>query len=131
MHRRITEGVFRPHTNTIKTTLTQDNKRARLEFCLSNVTLLSLFSPNPTFYDMFNVVHIYENWFYMSKPSKYQYLLQESLDGELKKGYVGEVASLFSTVSCIWRQCKIKFTTDCRLVYLQICQWLLEGKWYK
>ncbi|XP_076903051.1 uncharacterized protein LOC143558005 [Bidens hawaiensis] len=30
---------------------------------------------NPSFYDMFNVVHIDEKWFYMSKPSKRYYLV--------------------------------------------------------
>ncbi|XP_023760264.1 uncharacterized protein LOC111908693 [Lactuca sativa] len=75
MHRWIKEGVLRPHTNAIKPTLTHENKRARLEFCLSKITLSSLFSPLPTFYDMFNVVHIDEKWFYMSKPSKRYYLV--------------------------------------------------------
>ncbi|KAL7598103.1 hypothetical protein Lser_V15G26393 [Lactuca serriola] len=75
MHRQIKEGVLRPHTNAIKPTLTHENKRARLEFCLSKITLSSLFSPLPTFYDMFNVVHIDEKWFYMSKPSKRYYLV--------------------------------------------------------
>lgn len=69
MHRRIKEGALRPHTNAIKPTLTQENKRARLQFCLSKVTM-SLSSQIPMFHDTFNVVHIDEKWFYMSKPSK-------------------------------------------------------------
>ncbi|XP_023767508.1 uncharacterized protein LOC111916103 [Lactuca sativa] len=75
LHRRIKEGVLRPHTNVIKPTLTHENRRARLEYCLSKITLSSLFSPIPTFHDMFNVVHIDEKWFYMSKPSKRYYLV--------------------------------------------------------
>ncbi|KAJ0854273.1 hypothetical protein HanRHA438_Chr14g0660821 [Helianthus annuus] len=74
MHRRIKEGALRPHTNAIKPDLTDQNKKARLEFCLSMVTR-SLSSASPTFYDMFNVIHIDEKWFYMSKPSKRYYLV--------------------------------------------------------
>ncbi|KAL7601440.1 hypothetical protein Lser_V15G26026 [Lactuca serriola] len=75
LHRRIKEGVLRTHTNAIKPTLTHENRRAMLEYCLSKITLSSLFSPIPTFHDMFNVVHIDEKWFYMSKPSKRYYLV--------------------------------------------------------
>ncbi|XP_021991321.1 uncharacterized protein LOC110888087 [Helianthus annuus] len=74
MHRRIKEGALRPHTNAIKPDLTDQNKKARLEFCLSMVTR-SFSSASPTFYDMFNVIHIDEKWFYMSKPSKRYYLV--------------------------------------------------------
>ncbi|XP_076900093.1 uncharacterized protein LOC143554124 [Bidens hawaiensis] len=74
MHKRIKEGALRPHTNAIKPDLTDQNKKARLEFCLSVVTR-SLSSASPTFYDMFNVIHIDEKWFYMSKPSKRYYLV--------------------------------------------------------
>ncbi|GJV31379.1 hypothetical protein Tco_1391779 [Tanacetum coccineum] len=34
-----------------------------------------LSSANPTFQDMFNVIHIDEKWFYMSKPSKRYYIV--------------------------------------------------------
>ncbi|KAI3708174.1 hypothetical protein L2E82_37296 [Cichorium intybus] len=74
LHRRIKKGALRPHTNAIKPNLTNENKRARLEFCLSNVSR-SLSNQIPTFHDMFNVVHIDEKWFYMSKPSRRYYLL--------------------------------------------------------
>ncbi|KAI3665034.1 hypothetical protein L6452_43650 [Arctium lappa] len=76
LHRRIKEGALRPHTNAIKLDLTHANKKSRLEFCLSMVTRPSL-SSNPTFYDMFNVIHIDEKWFYMSKSSKRYYLLPD------------------------------------------------------
>lgn len=35
--RRIKEGVIRSHTNAIKPYLTEENKRARLQFCLSMI----------------------------------------------------------------------------------------------
>ncbi|XP_023756014.1 uncharacterized protein LOC111904485 [Lactuca sativa] len=76
MHRRIKEGALRPHTNAIKLTLTHENKRAILEFCLSKISQ-SLSSNIPTFHDMFNVIHIDEKWFYMSKPSRRYYLVPD------------------------------------------------------
>ncbi|GKE14330.1 hypothetical protein Tco_1421907 [Tanacetum coccineum] len=74
MHRQIKEGVLRPHTNAIKPSLTSENERARLEFCLSKISP-SLSSSSPVFHDMFDVVHIDEKWFYMSRPSKRYYLV--------------------------------------------------------
>nr|XP_009590283.1 uncharacterized protein LOC104087497 isoform X2 [Nicotiana tomentosiformis] len=35
--RRIKEGAIRPHTNAIKPHLTEENKKARLQFCLSMI----------------------------------------------------------------------------------------------
>ncbi|KAL4564074.1 hypothetical protein LXL04_028124 [Taraxacum kok-saghyz] len=74
LHRRIKEGELRPHTNAIKPDLTDANKTKRLEFCLSMITR-PLSNSNPTFHDMFNVVHIDEKWFYISKSSKRYYLV--------------------------------------------------------
>ncbi|GJX13706.1 hypothetical protein Tco_0205464 [Tanacetum coccineum] len=74
MHRRIKEGVLRPHANVIKPSLTSENERARLEFCLSKISR-SLTSSSHVFHDMFDVVHIDEKWFYMSRPSKRYYLV--------------------------------------------------------
>ena len=79
MHRRIKEGVVQPHTNAIKPTLTHENRRERLEFCLSKITIQSLLSPIPTLYDMFNVVHIDEKCFHISKPSKPSKSLSQKL----------------------------------------------------
>ncbi|KAK8631061.1 hypothetical protein V6N13_079825 [Hibiscus sabdariffa] len=73
LHRRIKEGLIKPHTNVIKPYLTDANKRVRLQFCLS---MLELGTPtiNPSFIDMFNIVHIDEKWFYLSKASELYYL---------------------------------------------------------
>ncbi|KAK8558491.1 hypothetical protein V6N13_103665 [Hibiscus sabdariffa] len=59
LHHRIKEGLIKPHTNAIKPYLSDANKRARLQFCLS---MLELGTPttNPSFIDMFNIVHIDE-----------------------------------------------------------------------
>lgn len=96
MHRRIKEGALRPHTNAIKPTLTHENKRARLEFCLSKISR-SLSSQIPTLHDMFNVVHIDEKWFYMSKPSRRYYLIpgeDESLRTCQSKKFITKVMFL-------------------------------------
>ncbi|XP_022042259.2 uncharacterized protein LOC110944923 [Helianthus annuus] len=74
MHRRIKEGALKAHTNAIKPDLTDENKKTRLVFCLSSVTR-SLSNGSPVFHDMFNVVHIDEKWFYLTKPSKRYYLV--------------------------------------------------------
>ena len=35
LHRRIKEGAIRPHSNALKPYLSMENKKARLQFCLS------------------------------------------------------------------------------------------------
>lgn len=55
VHRRIQEGLIRPHSNAVKPQLTEDNKRARLEFCLSHLDPDTL-----CFSNMYNVIHIDE-----------------------------------------------------------------------
>nr|XP_033513608.1 uncharacterized protein LOC117278272 [Nicotiana tomentosiformis] len=74
--RRIKEGAIRPHTNAIKPHLTEENKKARLQFCLSMIESGTLNS-NPIFSDMFNYVHIDEKWLFLSKKSEKFYLLPE------------------------------------------------------
>jgi len=74
--RRVKEGAIRPHTNAIKPHLTEENKKARLRFCLSMIDQSTLHS-NPMFIDMFNYIHIDEKWFYLSKKSERYYLLPE------------------------------------------------------
>ena len=73
LHRRIKEGAIRPHSNALKPQLTDQNKQVRLNFCLSMLEPESLNS-NPTFMSMFNVVHIDEKWFYMTKECEKYYL---------------------------------------------------------
>lgn len=52
-------GIFRRHTNRHEPFLTDENKKARLQFCLSMLEEDSL--PNePIFKDMYNVIHIDE-----------------------------------------------------------------------
>ena len=73
LHRRIKEGAIRPHSNALKPQLTDENKQVRLRFCLSMLESESL-NTKPVFRSMFNVVHVDEKWFYMTKESERYYL---------------------------------------------------------
>ncbi|XP_028127419.1 uncharacterized protein LOC114323924 [Camellia sinensis] len=76
VHRRIKEGKIRPHSNALKPCLSEDNKRARLRFCLSMLEPNSL-QGQPMFKSMYDYVHIDEKWFYISKEAERYYLLPE------------------------------------------------------
>ncbi|KAM0853409.1 hypothetical protein ACQ4PT_051104 [Festuca glaucescens] len=71
--RRLNEGLFRRHTNAIKSTLTDDNKVARVRFCLSMLEKIIDFEDS-NFKQMYNVIHIDEKWFYRTRGSQNYYL---------------------------------------------------------
>ncbi|XP_050207555.1 uncharacterized protein LOC126656972 [Mercurialis annua] len=73
VHRRITEGSIKAHSNRLKPYLTEENKKSRLMFCTSIIDQGTVNS-KPTFTDIYDCVHIDEKWFYMSKTSKKYYL---------------------------------------------------------
>lgn len=54
--------------STVKPALTDEQKTARLKFCLSHVKSNGFFDP------MFNTIHIDEKWFYMTKVKSRFYL---------------------------------------------------------
>jgi hypothetical protein len=72
VHARIKEGILKPHSNALKPFLTEENKKARLRFCISMV--ISSPTHDPVFQDMMNIVHIDEKWFYMTETTKRVYL---------------------------------------------------------
>lgn len=74
VHRRIKEGLIRPHSNALKPYLSEECKKARLRFCLSMLEPNTL-ETQPRFKDMYNYVHIDEKWFYMSKEAERYYIL--------------------------------------------------------
>ena len=76
LHRRVKEGTIRRHTNAIKPSLSDANKTERLKFCLSMLENESL-AHEPKFNNMYNIVHIDEKWFYMTKKMEKYYLLPE------------------------------------------------------
>ncbi|XP_020200317.1 uncharacterized protein [Aegilops tauschii subsp. strangulata] len=73
LFRRLKEGRLRRHSNAIKSTLTDENNRARVKFCLSMFQPLSI-PQQPTFDGMHNVIHIDEKWFYRTQKNQKFYL---------------------------------------------------------
>nr|ABN08865.1 mariner transposase, putative [Medicago truncatula] len=59
-------GKIRKHSNAIKPFLKEENKRARLQFCIKMIDANSI-PNNPTFVGMYNIIHIDEKWFSMTK----------------------------------------------------------------
>jgi hypothetical protein len=59
LHRAFKEGKLHRHSNTLKPYLKDENKKARLRFCVSMLDANSV-QDQPTFIDMHNIVHINE-----------------------------------------------------------------------
>ncbi|MEN9567333.1 MAG: hypothetical protein RLZZ69_2529 [Cyanobacteriota bacterium] len=74
LHDRFKAGELRRHSNSIKPLLTDENRKARLRFCLSMVIENE---PSPVFEDMLDCVHIDEKWFYLTKETQRYYLAPE------------------------------------------------------
>jgi len=75
LYNRFKEGYFRRHTNDLKFSLTDDNKKARVKYCLS---ILGNNIPNaPTFNPMYNIVYIDEKWFYRTRRNQKYYLAND------------------------------------------------------
>ena len=77
--RCLKEELLRRHTNAIKSTLTDENKVARVRFCLSMLDQLTI-PEDPSFNEMYNVIHIDEKWFYRSRGSQNYYLAPDEED---------------------------------------------------
>ncbi|KAK9742268.1 hypothetical protein RND81_03G160200 [Saponaria officinalis] len=74
VHRLIKKGKIRAHSNAMKPQLTEGNKIARVQWVLDRIRNLSS-GQNLEFEENYNVVHIDEKWFYMSRVSQKFYLL--------------------------------------------------------
>ncbi|KAL6564551.1 hypothetical protein OROMI_016001 [Orobanche minor] len=81
VHRYRKSGKIRRHSNPVKPLLKESNKRARVQFCLSMLDQSSI-PQNPVFEGMYNVIHIDEKWFYISRKTEKYYLLPEECDPE-------------------------------------------------
>ena len=95
--RRLKEGLLRRHTNSIKSTLTDDNKVARVRFCLSMLDQLTI-PEDPSFQEMYNVIHIDEKWFYRSRASQNYYLApgeEEPYRSTQSKNFIEKVSNFF------------------------------------
>ena len=77
--RNIKDGAIRSHTNSIKSGLTDDNKIARLQYCLS---MLDLTCPpvRPAFKSSFDYIHNDKKWFNMTKASQRYYLFKHEIE---------------------------------------------------
>ncbi|XP_044958187.1 uncharacterized protein LOC123409314 [Hordeum vulgare subsp. vulgare] len=73
VHRLLKEHELCKHTNELKPMLTEENKKARVTYCISNLEPASM-PENPVFKDSFNVVHIDEKWFYRTRKTQGVYL---------------------------------------------------------
>ncbi|CAE6199218.1 unnamed protein product [Arabidopsis arenosa] len=96
LFRHLKEGLIKRHTNAIKPSLREGNMKARLEFCVSMLDSSTLHD-NPKFVDMYNIVHIDEKWFYMTKKTETYYLLpieEEPHRTCQSKNYIGKVMFL-------------------------------------
>lgn len=94
--RRLKEKQIRRHSNAIKGTLTDLNKRRRVEWCLSQFQEESL-QEQPSFKEMYNVIHIDEKWFYRTKKSLKLYLAGDEEEPERftqNKNYIERVMFL-------------------------------------
>jgi len=92
----IKDGILRCYSNALKPHLKDSNIKARLKFCLSMLEETSI-SQDPQFKFMYNVVHMDEKWFYMTKKSANYYLLayeDESYRTSNNKNYLAKVMFL-------------------------------------
>ncbi|XP_057440743.1 uncharacterized protein LOC130732769 [Lotus japonicus] len=74
----------------------EENKTARLKFCLSMMESATI-PHDPIFKAMYNIVHIDEKWFYMTKKSTNYYLLPDEADPLRyckNKNFIGKVMFL-------------------------------------
>ncbi|KAL7087657.1 hypothetical protein ACP275_13G081300 [Erythranthe tilingii] len=96
LFRRLKSRELRRHSNAIKPFLTEENKRSRLQFCLSMLEGDSIHH-DPIFRGMYNIIHIDEKWFQLTKKSEHYYLLPEEEDPIRtckSKNFIGKVMFL-------------------------------------
>ncbi|PNX75296.1 mariner transposase [Trifolium pratense] len=99
LHRYLKMGVLRKHSNAVKPFLREENKKSRLQFCISMLDASSL-PHDPTFLGMYNIIHIDEKWFQMTKKSQNYYLLPDEEDPLRtckSKNFIGKVMFLAAT----------------------------------
>jgi transposase-like protein len=61
-------GCLRPHTSSLRPSLTDDNKQARYDFCIDHL------DDGGSYKDMKHIIHIDEKWFYMTSVKSKFYL---------------------------------------------------------
>ena len=96
LFRLLKSGSIRRHSNSIKPFLKEENKRSRLRFCISMLDESSI-PHDAIFVGMYNIIHIDEKWFYMTKKSENYYLLPDEDDPMRtckSKNFIGKVMFL-------------------------------------
>ncbi|XP_026436613.1 uncharacterized protein LOC113334612 [Papaver somniferum] len=79
VHRYVKKGAIKKHTNAIKPAFTVDTKKARLEFCFGMLELIP-YKDNMMTNPMYDVIHIDEKWFFMTKATENYYLHPEETE---------------------------------------------------
>ena len=69
LHRNVQFGDIRRHNNPFKPYPKDTSKKARVQYCLSMLDRNSI-AHDPKFVDMYNMIHIDEKWFYISRKTK-------------------------------------------------------------
>jgi hypothetical protein len=72
--RRVKEGTLKHRTSAVKPLEMERTRILRLSWCLSMVDSTTI-RGTPHFQDMYNIVHIDEKWFYMTRQSEGYYML--------------------------------------------------------
>ena len=96
LQRRKEDGTLKRHSNPIKPVLKEENKRERLQFCVSMLEKESI-PHDPQFINMNNIIHIDEKWFYLTKKKENYYILaneKEPYRTCKSKNFVGKVMFL-------------------------------------
>ena len=76
LSKNLKKSVIRRHNSQTKPILNEDNKKARLRFCLSMLDKNSL-PHEPKFMNMSNIIHIDEKWFNMSKTIETYFIMAD------------------------------------------------------
>jgi len=104
LHRRFKEGLLRRHSSTLKPLLREENKKARLRWCVSMLDHQTL--PNePKFIEMYNIIHMDEKWFNITSKYKKYYMLPQEDDPHRvvqNKNSVGKVMLLSAVARPIY-----------------------------
>ena len=94
VYRMLKSGDLRSHKNSIKPKLSHEHKHRRLNFISSQIILPTV-NTLPKFSLMYNVVHIDEKWFFMSRETQGFYLFtweeEEPYRCVQNKNFIGKV----------------------------------------
>ena len=80
LHRKFQLKMIRRHSNNLKPTMKEKNKRERVHFCMSMLDATTREHERINFQNMHDIVHIDEKWFLMTKKNMNYYLVPEEDD---------------------------------------------------